>query len=205
MDIQTEMIKRRYNRIAQFYDQLEAMMEKKQIEEWRGLIWRQARGKVLEVGVGTGKNIPYYPQNTGITAIDFSEKMLEKAREKAIFYNKTVDLRLMDIQQLEFPDETFDMAITTFVFCSVPDPVKGLHEMKRVLKKGGRIMMMEHVRSEKTWLGLAMDLINPLIVRISGANINRKTFENLRSAGLPVALEQNLVLDIVKYLECRRS
>jgi ubiquinone/menaquinone biosynthesis C-methylase UbiE len=205
MDKQTEIIKHRYNRIAGFYDQFEAMMEKSQVQKWRGLIWGQVRGKVLEVGVGTGKNIPYYPENTQVTAIDFSEKMLEKARGKAALYRKTADLMLMDAQQLEFPDETFDTVITTFVFCSVPDPVKGLREIKRVLKKDGRIIMMEHVRSKKALLGLVMDLINPLTVRISGANMNRRTLENLKDAGLTVELEQNLMLDIVKHLECGRS
>lgn len=204
MDQLTETIKKRYNRIAKYYDAFEALMEKGQIRKWRALIWKQVHGKVLEVGVGTGKNIPYYPDNTEVTAIDFSEKMLEKAREKATLLKKAVDLRLMDVQNLEFPDDSFDTVITTFVFCSVPNPIKGLQEIKRVLKKDGRIIMLEHVRSANPLMGIMMDFINPLTVRISGANINRKTVENLKKAGLKIEIEQNLMLDMVKLVRCKK-
>lgn len=142
---------------------------------WREIIWTEASGKVLEVGVGTGKNVQYYPENVEVTAIDFSKNMLEFAREKANKYGKKVDLRLMDLQSLEFPDETFDTVITTCVFCSVPDPVKSLQEIQRVCKKDGQIIMLEHVRSKSPMIGAFMDLLNPIVVRIIGANINRDT------------------------------
>lgn len=205
MDKTTETIKRRYNRIAGIYDHLESMMEKGKMADWRRAVWEQARGKILEVGVGTGRNISFYPADTDITAIDFSEKMLQKAREKADLLKKHVDLYLMDVQNLEFSTDTFDTVITTCVFCSVPDPVKGLSEINRVCKKDGQIIMLEHVRSQKPFLGLIMDLINPLTVRISGANINRHTVENLQKAGLQVEVEQDLMMDIIKRLDCRKS
>lgn len=203
MDQKTIVAQNRYNRIAGFYDTLQLMMEKGILEKWRPEIWREVRGNVLEIGVGTGNNIPYYPEKIKVTAIDFSEKMLENAKDKAVLFNKKVDFRLMDAQNLEFPDESFDTIITTCVFCSVPDPIRGLRELKRVCKKDGQIIMLEHVRSRKPLLGFLMDIMNPLAVRISGANINRDTVLNLRKAGLNVIEERNLALDIVKHLIVR--
>jgi ubiquinone/menaquinone biosynthesis C-methylase UbiE len=180
------------------------MMEKGKMGQWRKMIWQQVKGKVLEVGVGTGKNIEYYPDSVAVTAIDFSERMLEKAKEKAKQFHKKVDLRLMDVQNLEFTDETFDTIVTTCVFCSVPDPVKGLMEIQRVLKKDGRIIMLEHVRSSRPFVGTIMDLLNPVVVRMVGANINRNTVETLRKAGFIIDVEQDLLMDIVKHLNCKR-
>lgn len=116
MDSNSDKIKKRYDRNAKFFDAAEVLMEKGRMSQWRMMIWKQVRGKVLEVGVGTGRNIQYYPDNVEVTAIDFSKKMLEKAREKAKKLDKKVDLRMMDVQNLEFPDETFDTVITTCVF-----------------------------------------------------------------------------------------
>lgn len=81
---------------------------------------------------------------------------------------------------MDFADDTFDMVFTTCVFCSVPDPVKGLLEIRRVCKPNGKIIMIEHVRSEKKALGLVMDIFNPIIVNLYGANINRRTVDNVK-------------------------
>ncbi|MFZ5986457.1 MAG: class I SAM-dependent methyltransferase [Bacillota bacterium] len=200
----TDIIRKRYNRAAKFFKMSEIMMDNRKMGLWRKSVWNEARGKVLEVGVGTGSNIRYYPDNVEVTAIDFSEKMLEFAKDKAKKYGKKVDLRLMDVQFLDFPDETFDTVITTCVFCSVPDPVKGLQEIKRVCKKDGQIIMLEHVRSKKAFIGALMDLLNPIVVRVVGANINRNTIRNLEDAGIRVEVEKDLMIDIVKHLKCSR-
>jgi ubiquinone/menaquinone biosynthesis C-methylase UbiE len=205
MDKNTEKIKRRYNRIAKVFDLTEVMMERGQMKLWRAALWKEAKGKILEVGVGTGKNIRYYPQDADITAIDFSERMLEKARVKAEKAGKNVDLKLMDVQQLDFPEDTFDTVITTCVFCSVPDPIKGLQEIRRVCKKDGQIIMLEHVRSKRPMIGVIMDILNPLVVRIVGANINRDTIENLKHAGLKIEVEKDLMADIVKHIQCTNA
>ena len=94
------------------------------------------------------------------------------------------DLRVGDVQALDFPDNSFDTVIATFVFCSVPDPVQGLRELGRVVKPGGQILLLEHVRVDRPLMGRAMDLLSPLVVRIWGANINRRTVENVKRAGL---------------------
>ena len=197
----TEKIKKRYNRVAKFYDILESPMEMMSLKKRRIDLMKELRGKVLEVGVGTGKNIEYYPNNIDITAIDFSNKMLEKANEKSIKFNKEVKLISMDAQNMDFPDNTFDMIFTTCVFCSVPDPILGLKEMRRVCKQNGKIIMIEHVRSEKKVIGIIMDILNPIVVNAYGANINRKTVDNINCAGFVNVFVTNLFSDIVKKIE----
>ena len=96
-----------------------------QMKKWREIIWKQTKGNVLEVGVGTGKNIQYYPDRAKITVIDFSEKMLEKAKEKAKLFLKNVDLRLMDVQKLEFPC-IVKRVNNTYSVCSEAIPPKTL-------------------------------------------------------------------------------
>jgi len=200
MNINTEKVKRRYNRAAIVYDILESPMEIMALKKWRIDVMRELKGKVLEVGVGTGKNIPYYPENIDITAIDFSDRMLKRARLKAEDLSKKVKFYNMDAEHMDFLDNTFDTVFTTCVFCSVPDPVKGLEEIKRVCKIDGKIIMIEHVRSEKKVLGLLMDLFNPLVVTSYGANINRRTVSNIEKAGFSSINITNLYSDIVKKI-----
>lgn len=197
---ENDKIKKRYDRVAKVYDIFEQPMEVMSLKKWRLEVTKDLKGKVLEVGVGTGKNIPYYPANIDVTAIDFSGKMLEKAREKASKLNKDVKLIQMDAQNMDFPDNTFDMVFTTCVFCSVPDPVKGLQEIRRVCKPNGKIIMIEHVRSEKKVIGLIMDILNPMTVNLYGANINRRTVENVQEAGFTEVQVTNLTGDIVKKI-----
>lgn len=175
-------------------------MEMISLKKWRIEVMKDLSGKVLEVGVGTGKNIEYYPDDIDITAIDFSEKILERAREKTKLFNKKVNLIQMDAQDLEFPDNTFDVVFTTCVFCSVPDPIKGLMEIRRVCKPDCKIIMIEHVRSERKVLGLIMDVLNPIVVNVYGANINRRTVENIYKSGYTNVKVTNLSGDIVKKI-----
>lgn len=205
MQKEFDKIRKRYNRTSKFYDAMEVFMDKGGMEKWRKAVWDQAEGKVLEVGVGTGKNMEYYTENIQVTAIDFSEKMLEKAVARSKKLGINVDLKLMDVQALDFPDETFDTVVTTCVFCSVPDPIKGLQEIRRVCRKNGKIIMLEHVRSKKPIVGTFMDILNPVVVRVVGANINRDTVGNLKKAGLDVQVEKDLMMDIVKHLECKKE
>lgn len=200
MSHNTEKIKKRYDRAAKIYDIMEAPMEMMSLKKWRLDVMKELKGKVLEVGVGTGKNIEYYPEGIDITAVDFSEKMLNKAKVKAELHKKRVDFHIMDVENMEFQDNTFDTIFTTCVFCSVPDPVKGLKEMKRVCKSGGKIIMIEHVRSQGKILGLIMDMLNPLVVNSYGANINRRTVENVEKSGFSRVEVADLFKDIIKKI-----
>lgn len=200
----TEDTRRRYDRVAPFYDLMEAFAERTSFARWRKLQWSKVEGKrILEIGVGTGKNFPYYPENADVTAIDFSQKMLERARRKAGSRQVKVRLLQMDAQTLGLPDNSFDSAAATFVFCSVPDPVLGLREIKRVLKPGGKVVLLEHVLSDNRFVARLMNILNPLVVRMMGANINRKTVDNVTGAGLSVEKVTRLG-HIFRLIEARK-
>jgi len=180
-------------------------MAERRYAPWRARIWSQVRGpNILEVGVGTGKNMPYYPVGSPITAIDLTPGMLERARERAAALKLDVDLQLGDVQALNFPDASFDTAVATFVFCSVPDPSLGLRELARVVKPGGQVLLLEHMRSANPLIGAMMDFLNPLVVSMMGANINRRTLRNVEMSGLIMEQAEDLGIgDIFKLIYAR--
>ena len=188
----TERTRARYDRIAPAYDRMETFMERR-YSSWRQRVWSLVVGpKVLEVGVGTGKNMPYYPPDVQVTAVDLSPRMLERARARAKQLGIEVTLLEMDAQALQFPDASFDSAIATFVFCSVPDPVLGLQEVARVVNPGGRIVLLEHVRAANRLLGALMDIADPLVSRLMGPHISRRTVDNVRLADLTLERVEDL-------------
>jgi phosphatidylethanolamine/phosphatidyl-N-methylethanolamine N-methyltransferase len=188
----TALTRTRYQRIAPLYDKIESLMEGR-FRPWRQKLWQSVRGpEVLEVGVGTGKNIEFWPVNAEITAIDLTPEMLAIARQRAMSLDWDADLRLGDVQLLEFPSASFDSVVATFVFCSAPDPVQGLREIGRVIRPGGQILLLEHVRIDRPIIGKMMDALAPIIVRLNGANINRRTIENIRIAGLQIEQVEDL-------------
>lgn len=201
LERETAATRLRYERIAPLYDRMEVLAEKR-YKRWGDRLWSMVVGpKVLEVGVGTGKNMPFYPPEMEITAIDLTPGMLDRAKKRAKDLNLRVDLRLGDVQNLEFADHTFDSVLATCVFCSVPDPVLGLKEVLRVTKPGGQALFIEHVRSEKLLLGALMDLVNPLVVHLMGPNINRQTVQNVQSSGLQISEVEDLGMgDIFKLI-----
>ena len=205
-DRATETVRKRYDRNAPIYDLMEGFAERLGFGKWRKMLWgKVAGGSILEVGVGTGKNFPYYPPNAEITAIDFSEKMLSRARSKARKRGIKVRLLPMDVQKLDFEDNTFDTVVATFVFCSVPDPLKGLAEVKRVCKPDGKVILLEHVLSANRLLAYLMNLANPVVVRLMGANINRRTVENVAVSGLTVEQVTDFKAGIFKLIEARKA
>jgi ubiquinone/menaquinone biosynthesis C-methylase UbiE len=201
----TAATRRRYDRIAPFYDLMEVLPEQRYIP-WRKRLWSMVTGpRVLEIGVGTGKNMPFYPAGLDITAIDLSPRMVERARVRAQKLKLEIELLVADAQNLEIPNSTIDTVVATCVFCSVPDPHLGLNEIERVLKPEGKAMFIEHVRSDAFLLGEFMDLINPIVVRIMGPNINRRTVENIHHSELSVELVEVLGLgDIFKLIVARK-
>ena len=198
----TDQIRGRYNRIAFLYNSLEAPMEYLRFRNWRNRLMKMISGpSVLEVGVGTGKNLPYYPLDVDVTAIDFSPRMLSYSKKSAFKLGIDVKLHLMDVQQLQFTDKSFETVFGTFVFCYVPDPLAGLRELRRVCKPDGKLLLLEHIRPHNSFMGLLFDAMNPIAVRIMGANINRRTIDNIQKLGWKITKDINLGNNIVHLIE----
>ena len=136
--------------------------------------------------------MPYYPKDVAITAVDLTPAMLTRAEKKAAALQINVDLQLGDIQTLDSPDDSFDNIVATFVFCSVPDPVMGMSNLRRIIRENGRILLLEHMRADNKGVGLIMDVLNPIVVRIMGANINRRTIANVEASGLTIERVETL-------------
>lgn len=180
-------IAKKYDRYSRFYNLLEAPMELF-FSKWRKDLIGRANGKILEVGVGTGKNIKYYSKDADLTVIDFSNGMLEKAKNRWGNY-KNIKFKYGDIQKTKFADNTFDTVLASYVFCSVPDPIKGLNEVKRICKNDGKILLLEHVRSDIKLWGSLMDILNPLVKYLFGYNINRNIEEIIKSSKIDGFME----------------
>jgi ubiquinone/menaquinone biosynthesis C-methylase UbiE len=201
--LQTEraLVRARYDHTARHYDVMTWPMEVMAMDRHRSRLIAEVEGpRVLEVGVGTGRNLPLYPDGVQVDAIDFSPGMLERAQRRPPRAN--VRLALMDVQELAWPSDTFDTVVSTCVFCSVPDALKGLQEIRRVLRAGGRALFLEHVRPGTPWLAAVFDWLDPFVSR-RGPHINRRTMETIRAAGFVVEREDNLMSDVLKLVVAR--
>lgn len=203
LDENTKIVQKKYNRFSNFYDLLEIFFDGKKFKNWNRDLIHKKEGKILEVGVGTGKNLKFYDDKSKVIGIDISLKMLDKAK---IILNElgknNITLAQMDAQNLKFKDNSFDYVVCTFVLCSVPDPVKVLMEMKRVCKKNGKILMLEHMLSDYKLIAFLENLHNPIMKTLLGVNINRKTMDNIKKAGLKVEKTTNLAFfDVYKKIE----
>lgn len=199
----TAAVRQRYDRIAPCFDFIEGIMEAMWFKRWRRRAWSLVEGDhILEVGVGTGKNLAFHPPGQTVIAVDFSEEMLRRARSRAVRLGVPSDLKLMDVQALEFADREFDTVIGTFVFCSVPDPLRGLGELRRVLKPEGKLVLLEHVRYDGEAAGRVMDLLDPLVSRLVGAHINRRTVANVEASGFRLERVERLNA-LVRMIEAR--
>ena len=144
---------------------------------------------VLEVGIGTGLNLPLYPRDCHLVGIDLSRQMLSKAREKVKEYEmNNVTIKEMDASKLEFPDEHFDHVLATYVISAVPEPVQVLREIKRVCKKKGHIVILNHFKSENPVVGTLEEMVAPFCTRL-GFKTDLKLMPVLKEAQL--SLEQS--------------
>ena len=177
-----------YDRIAPIYDWFEAPMDQIGGRARRERVIAGARGRVLEIGIGTGRNLELYPSGgeVEVTGVDISRRMIERAQRRARKLGRGAEIRRADAQALPFPDASFDTVTATCVFCSVADPVRGLSEARRVLRPGGEARLLEHVRPENPVLGKLFDWLTPLTRRLFGPEINRRTEANVRAAGFEI-------------------
>jgi len=179
-------VTKRYNAMARIYDIYDAPMDWMGTRSRRKRLLGQASGAVLEVGIGTGKNLPYYHDGVEVTGIDVSSGMLSRAKGRLVSTPVEAVLIEADVQDLPFEDDSFDTVVGTSVFCSVADPVVGMREMGRVVKPQGRILLLEHVRPRNQIFGFFADLATVLTRRLFGFRANRQTEENIAASGLQV-------------------
>ncbi len=193
----------KYDRISLIYDMMEAPVERFLFRKWRRAVLSDLHGSVLEVGIGTGKNLEYYPKDCKVTAIDISPKMLKHAKKRMAGMDD-ISLQVMDAEKLAFADNSFDYVITTFVLCSIPNPVAALREMRRVCKPDGLVINLEHMRSSNRMLTFLENVLNPISVFFMGVNLNRKTVKNIKKAGLSVVEEKHLALkDVFRLIRSK--
>ena len=178
-----EDVTRIYDRNAPWYDLMQAPMERMGARRWRELLLEGVTGRVLELGVGTGKNLPLYDRDTVVTAIDPSTRMLERARQQASGSAAAVELVEARAERLPFAASSFDVVVASFVFCSVADPLAGMSEARRVLVQGGEFRLLEHQRPRGSALARLFDALDPVARRLTGASINRPTEDNVRRSG----------------------
>ena len=196
MDQATQRKWDKASRTLDFFD----FAENRRLGPHKRRLFSKMTGETRFVGAGTGNDFKFFPANMCVVAIDISPKMLERASRKAAAYAGSIELREMDVCALDFAEATFDTVATACTFCSVPKPILGLREIRRVLKPGGQILMFEHVRSRIGPVGILMDLMTPLSSRI-GPEINRDTVGNVQKAGFRLRRVENVFLDVVKIIE----
>jgi ubiquinone/menaquinone biosynthesis C-methylase UbiE len=163
-----------------------------------------AEGEVLEIAVGSGRNLPFYPQGVKLTAIEFSPEMLALARGRAEDLGRKFDLREGDAQDLDFADETFDTVIITLALCTIPDDRKAAAEAFRVLRPGGRLVLMEHVRSPTLPVRAIQRLIEPLAVRFEADHLVREPLDYLAGEGFEIESVARSKLGIVERVIARK-
>jgi ubiquinone/menaquinone biosynthesis C-methylase UbiE len=201
---ETERLKSVWEKEALTYDRRMGFFERVLFADGREWVCSRASGEVLEVAVGTGRNFPFYPQGVRLTGIDLSPAMLKLAHKKADELGLDAHLREGNAQELPFPDASFDTVVCTLSLCSIPDDRRAIAEMKRVLRPGGRLLLLDHVRSSsKAWLA-AQRLLEPLSWRFSCDHLLRRPLEHVLAEGFEVEQRERYKAGIVERLSARR-
>lgn len=185
---ETERVRAIYQRMAGGYDRMIATWERLLFEDGRQWVCSQARGSVLEIGVGTGRNLEMYPNDVDLVGIDLSPAMLGFARARARQLGRDVDLQLGDAQALSFAAESFDTVVVTLALCAVPDDRLAIREMARVLRPDGRLVWLEHVRSPHAPVRWVQRLLDPLLVHLEADHLLRDPLDHIM--GEPFAIER---------------
>ena len=195
----------RYQRIAPVYDLLDLPFEYGRYRRIRRLLFQGLSGRLLDVGVGTGRNFPFYPPGSQVVGIDISAAMLARAEPRRKSAATEVELRQMDVTRLDIPDRTFDAAVATFLFCVLPEElqVPALKELGRVVKPGGPVRLLEYVRPRRTVRRGLARLWEPWIAWAYGASFDRRTEEHIPEAGLELTEARFVVDDLVRLMSAR--
>lgn len=201
---ETERVQRIYDRLAPRYDRVIAVAEAALFSGGRSWAVGHASGDVLEIAVGTGRNLPLYPPGVRVLGIDNSAGMLAVAERRVAAAGLDVELRLADAQALDLPDGSVDVVVSTLTLCSIPDDAAAVREAARVLRPGGRLVMLEHVASDRPWVRAVERLLEPLSVRWQGDHLLRDPERRVREAGLEVEQSGRTRLGITLRLLARK-
>lgn len=182
----TAQVRRLYDRYAERYDRDTDWYDRIMLGSARRAVCGQARGQVLEVAIGTGRNLPFYPQDVSLTGVDLSPAMLAVARHKAADLGRDVELREADAQALPFPGEAFDTVVCTLGLSSIPDDRAALVQMFRVLRQGGRLLLLGHVASRYWPARAAQSVAQRYSRRLTGDQQLRRTVPLVEAAGFHV-------------------
>jgi demethylmenaquinone methyltransferase/2-methoxy-6-polyprenyl-1,4-benzoquinol methylase len=196
----------KYQRIAPFYDVLDLWFERRRYRRLRPLLFRGLAGRLLDAGIGTGRNCEFYPPEACVWGIDISPAMLARARERCPTLAREGRLCQMDVTKLSFAAGSFDAVVATFLFCVLPDELQApaLRELARVVKPGGLIRLLEYVRPRGTARRLLSRVWQPWIAWAYGASFDRQTERHIPAAGLELVESRYVVDDLLKLLTVRR-
>ena len=164
----------------------------------------QPNSNILFLALGTGLDLEAFPPGLNIEAIDISPQMIEQAQPRINAYTGCINAQVMDVHDMDFPDNHFDQIFTSCTFCSVPRPIEGLESLKRVLKPGGDLHMFEHTGSQYYPFKIMMNLMTLASEKV-GPAMNRKTIENVKAAGFQLQKVENIFLDVVKTIYATKT
>src|SRR5437762_2954248 len=195
----------RYQRIAPLYDLLDLPFERRRYQALRPLMFQNLGGRLLDAGIGTGRNCAFYPPDAIVSGIDSSPAMLERAHRRCPTVATAGRLYQMDVTDLEFPTGSFDAAVATFLFCVLRDnlQVSALRELGRVVRPGGLIRLLEYVRPHGTFRRIMSRVWQPWIAWAYGASFDRDTERHIPEAGLELVESRYVVDDLVKLITVR--
>lgn len=201
---ETQRIRELYEKESPRYDASMNFFDRVLFKDARSWVCSKAEDQTLEIAVGTGLNLPHYPNGTQLTGIELSPAMLELAKKRASELGFEAGLQLGDATALQFEDHSFDTVICTFALCTIPDDRAAVSEVKRVLRPGGRFVLAEHVRSTRPRIRAGQKLIDPLAVRLQGDHIVREPLRHLGAEGFQVEQLERYGLGIVERVVARR-
>jgi ubiquinone/menaquinone biosynthesis C-methylase UbiE len=197
-------LRRYWDKHASRYDQQIAFWERRLFADGRQWVCHQAAGEVLEVAIGTGRNLPHYPTDVRLTGVEFSPAMLDVARRRADELGLKVDLRLGDAQALDLPDASFDTVVCTLSLCAIPDQERAVAEMRRVLRPGGRLLLLDHVAGQPRWVRAIQWLLERLTGPLQGEYLRRRPLLEVQAQGFEVERRERSKLGIVERLTARK-